>query len=68
MLWNQVSEKHFRTQVKAKYVVANGTTLPVEGSIELPIQIGGLQVIHRFIIVPTEVANILLKYDFLKNK
>ena len=65
-LWNQVTEKFSRTQVKSKYVVANGTTLPVEGSTELPIQIGGLEVVHRCIIVPTEVADILLGYDFLK--
>ena len=64
-LWNQVFEKFIRTQVKSKYVVANGTILPVEGSTELPIQIGGLEVVHRFIIVPTEVENILLGYDFL---
>ena len=65
-LWNQVSEKFSLTHVKSKYVVANGTTLLVEGSTELPIQIRGLEVVHRFIIVPTEVANILLGSDFLK--
>ena len=65
-LWDQLSEKFTRNQVKSKYIVANGTTLPVEGSAELPIHIGGLEITHRFIIVPTEVANILLGYDCLK--
>ena len=64
-LWEQLPQKFTRNQVKSKYVVANGTTLHVEGSTELPIQIGGLEVTHRFIIVPTKVANILLGYDFL---
>ena len=35
LLWNQVFEKFSRTQFKSKYVVANVTTLPVEGSTEL---------------------------------
>ena len=58
--------KIYRNQVTSKYIVANGTTLPVEGFTELLIQIGAIEVIHRFIIFPTEVANILLGYDFLK--
>ena len=66
LLLDELSKKFIRTQVKSKYEVANGTTLPVEGSTELPIQIGDLEVIHRFIIVFTEVANILLEYDYLK--
>ena len=66
LLCDQLSEKFTRNPVKSKYVVANGTKLPVEGSSELPIQVGGLEVTHRFIIVPTDVANILLGYDFLK--
>ena len=66
LLWDQLHEKFTRTKFKSKYVVANGTTLPVKGSTELPIQIGGLDVLHHFIIVRTKVANILLGYDFLK--
>ena len=65
MLWDQLSEKFTRNHVISKYVVANGTTLPVEGSTELFIQVGGLEVTYRFIIVPTDVENILLGYDFL---
>ena len=63
---DQLHEKFALTIGKSKYVVANGTILPVEGSTELPIQIGGLKIIHRFLIVRTEVANILLGSDFLK--
>ena len=66
-LLNQLPQKLTRNQVKSKYVVANGTTLPVEKSTELPIKIGGLEVTHRFIIVSTKVANILLNYNFLKS-
>ena len=50
-LWDQLSEKFTRNQVKSKYVDANETTLPVEGSAELPIHKGGLEITHRFIIV-----------------
>ena len=57
-LWDLLSEKFTLTKVKLKYVVANGTTLPIEVSTELPIQIGGFKLIHRLIIVSTEVANI----------
>ena len=54
LLRDQFHEKFTRNQVRSKYVVANRTTLPVEGSTELPIQIGGLDVIYCFIIVCTE--------------
>ena len=60
-------QKHLLvSKLNLKYVVANGTTLLVEGSIERSIQIGSLELIYRFIIVSTEVVNILLGYDFLK--
>ena len=67
-LWDQLHEKFTRTHVKSKYVVANETTLHVKGSTELPIQINGLEVIYRFIIVRTKVGNILFGYEFLKTK
>ena len=41
LLWDQLSEKFTRNYVKSKYVVANGTTLPVEEFTELPIQVNG---------------------------
>ena len=64
-LWKQFSDQSRLKRVRTSYVVANGTQLHVDGSTEVRVQLGGVDVKHEFMIVPTEVADILLGCDFL---
>ena len=67
VLWYKLNRNYPLKNVTTKYIAANGQVLNVQGASKLPLQIGGLNVIQKFIIVKTNLFNVLLGYDFLQS-
>ena len=50
---------------RVRLVTASGEDLPMVDHIQVPVQMGELEVLHNFVVVESLVASIILGVDFL---
>ena len=50
-LWNKLNRNYPLRNVTTKYIAAYGEVLNVQGASKLPVQVGGLDVMQKFIIM-----------------
>ena len=66
VLWNKLKSNYPLKNITTKYIAANEEILNVQGASELPVQVSSLNVILKFIIVVTNLFDVLFDYDFLR--